>query len=668
MILPSAQVLPSNCPKPTPLTFLRRLVLSAALSFLTTAPVTAVEYNDNFANGLDETHWKFVSNQPLFTIDDSGGDIHISKPEGGDGIDEDYGQICFMRDLLGDFDIGFDASEILVNDMDPDGNNTAAIALMFGGQYFYMGRNDEGADGNGHVAGVWIDPPGVWPDDWYWTPQEETEGRFRVTRVGTRVVGTFNDTLIYDGDFNDGQVTRLCLGTANNWSTDPLSVRIDNVAIVADDWSPAIEKAKFAGSDTNRWDEFGNPMAISGDTLVVAAQWANDVWRSTYRGTGGTVYVYKRSAEIPEGWQQVASLTPDEDAEILRYGMGLAIDGDVLAIGTEMACNDQSLHYAYCDAGVVHIYERSGSDPGNWQRVAEFIGDGRTDWYGFPLSLSGETLAVGAHWEGSGTVETVPGAVHIYQRNSGGTGIWGEVAVLSASDGADDDWFGLALALSGDTIAVGAPAADVVCPGDPYCDSGAVYIYERNHGGPDAWGEVIKITPDDADFDDLFGFDVALAGDTLLVANLTAEDRKGTAYFFERDHGGPNNWGFVKKVTPTTKYSTKVTLRGDVALLSGNPTVVLGRNRGGAGNWGELAALSPCDEGTIYQSNGFGESGYMWDTHRPFAIDGQHFIVGALGDDERGEDAGAAYVFEVSQSEPPQIIRFRRPAARRGPR
>jgi hypothetical protein len=116
----------------------------------------------------------------------------------------------------------------------------------------------------------------------------------------------------------------------------------------------------------------------------------------------------------------------------------------------------------------------------------------------------------------------------------------------------------------------------------------------------------------------------------------------------------------------TVRYSSKVALRGDLALLSGNPTVVLSRNEGGANNWGQVAALSPCDEGTLYDNNAFGESVYELDTHSPFAIDdGQHFIVGAIKDDEGGDDAGAAYVFALEPSGPPHALRIRRTSGRR---
>jgi hypothetical protein len=624
----------------------RCLVRLSVVTALATAPLPApaYEYNDDFANGIDPRYWTVVSNQPLFTIDDSNGDVQISKPDGGPD-EYQYQRVCLNHEFRGDFDARVEFSDAQIDVLGDGGANIVGIRAEMGGQLFFLSRNGEAvSDG---VAGVWVDPPASWPDSWYFSPETATSGYLRITRIGDQFTGYCNDNTIHQMTTITGEVTHVCIELANNWINDPISVRFDNFSVIAENHSPTKQVAKFAGLDTDEWDEFGNPMAIGGDTLAIAAPWANDVWRSDYRGTAGTVYVFERSDDATGGWEQVASISPDEEAEILRYGMGLAIDGDYLAIGTEFACNEQSLQGTWCDAGVVHIFERNAGDPHRWDRSAEFIGEGREDWYGFPLSLSGNTLAVGAHWEGGGSGEPILGAVHLYERDPSGT--WDEVAVLSASDGADDDWFGLTLELSGDTIAVGAPAAGLDCdPSVPWCDTGTVYVFERHHGGPGAWGEVARITAYDPGWDDNFGWDLALYGDTLVVAKGATFDGKGAVYFYERDQGGPDSWGLVKRIDPPARYGTKVAIRGDIVLLSGEPVVVLHRDRGGRNNWGRLASLSPRIPAWAPGDDGFGESGYTWDTHQPFAIDDQrHVIVGALVDDEFGEDAGAAYAFEI---------------------
>jgi hypothetical protein len=76
-----------------------------------------------------------------------------------------------------------------------------------------------------------------------------------------------------------------------------------------------------------------------------------------------------------------------------------------------------------------------------------------------------------------------------------------EVAKLTADDGAEGDIFGYSVAISGDTLVVGAPWADV---GGVY-DQGAAYLFSRNQGGVDAWGQVAKLTADEGATGDYFG-------------------------------------------------------------------------------------------------------------------------------------------------------------------
>ena len=63
------------------------------------------------------------------------------------------------------------------------------------------------------------------------------------------------------------------------------------------------------------------------------------------------------------------------------------------------------------------------------------------------------------------------GAAYVYVRS--GTS-WTQQAQLAASDGATVDYFGRSLAISGDTIVVGADQAEV--PG--VSDAGAAYVFE----------------------------------------------------------------------------------------------------------------------------------------------------------------------------------------------
>ena len=127
-----------------------------------------------------------------------------------------------------------------------------------------------------------------------------------------------------------------------------------------------------------------------------------------------------------------------------------------------------------------------------------------------------------------------------------GLAVENELAKVTASDAAPASQFGVSVRIDGDTVVVGAEAEDDVCDRpNQSCNSGAAYIFERNQGGPDVWGQVKKLTASDAAQEDFFGYGVAIQGDTVVVGapepGFTTPAETGVAYVFERNTGGANN-------------------------------------------------------------------------------------------------------------------------------
>ena len=113
---------------------------------------------------------------------------------------------------------------------------------------------------------------------------------------------------------------------------------------------------------------------------------------------------------------------------------------------------------------------------------------------------------------------------------------WTQTAKLLASDGSEADHFGRSVSISGDTVVVGAHLDD-----DDGGDSGSAYIFERNHGGEGNWGQSAKLTASDGAESDKFGWSVSVSGDTIVVGAFLDDDNgsdSGSAYIFERDLGG----------------------------------------------------------------------------------------------------------------------------------
>jgi len=166
---------------------------------------------------------------------------------------------------------------------------------------------------------------------------------------------------------------------------------------------------------------------------------------------------------------------------------------------------------------------------------------------------------------------TVGGSVYVFDRNQGGANNWGEVAKLKADDGAGGDFFGLSASISGDTITVGASSDDNAGG----TNSGSAYVFDRNQEGINNWGQVKKLTASDAAASDQFGGSVSISGDTITVGAQFDDIvgiGEGSAYVFKRNQEGINNWGELIKLTASD--AANVDLFGTSVSISGDTVVV----------------------------------------------------------------------------------------------
>ncbi|MFN2272585.1 MAG: hypothetical protein ACK2US_17215, partial [Anaerolineae bacterium] len=306
-------------------------------------------------------------------------------------------------------------------------------------------------------------------------------------------------------------------------------------------------------------------------------------------------------------------------------------------------------------------FERNQGGADNWGEVRKLTASDPAveDWFGQSVAISGDTVVVGA-WQHNDS-----GAAYVFERNQGGADNWGEVRKLTASDATASDEFGWSVVISGDTVVVGAPGEDGGL-GDPLLGAGAAYVFGRNQGGGDHWGEVRKLTASDAAVNDHLGYAVAVSGDTAVAGAHEDDDggaTSGSAYVFERNYD-PNdpstpladNWGQVRKLTASDAttfdhFGWSAAISGDTVVVgapgedggSGDPlpgagaAYVFGRNQGGADNWGQVQKLTASDAA---EGDGLGLS---------VAVSGNTIVAGASGEDggsgDPFTDAGAAYVF-----------------------
>jgi len=178
-------------------------------------------------------------------------------------------------------------------------------------------------------------------------------------------------------------------------------------------------------------------------------------------------------------------------------------------------------------------------------------------------------VVVGARFSDHGGA-TDAGAAYVFERDQGGPGAWGQVAKLAVETPDTDDYFGQAVAVSGDAVAVGAPGADVVAGSADR--KGAVFVFERDLGGPGAWGALARLTASDGASNDQFGAALAVGASTLVVGASGDDDggsASGSAYVFERDASG--SWGETLKLVASDaevndQLGAAVGLWGRVAL------------------------------------------------------------------------------------------------------
>ncbi len=297
-------------------------------------------------------------------------------------------------------------------------------------------------------------------------------------------------------------------------------------------------RVESATSNASAGDFFGSSISISGDTLAVGAS-------SSGEGSTGEVYVFTRSGG---DWVQQALLKASTPGANDLFGSSVSISGDTLAVGALLEDSSGTGINSGLDgdnltvnSGAVYVFTRNA---GEWSLQA-YIKASNTDagdQFGSSVSISGDTLAVGAIGEdssgtginsslGGNNLAMSSGAVYVFTRNARE---WSQQAYIKASNTDVSDNFGSSVSISGDTLAIGAPLEDssaisVSIDGTGETDnftenSGAVYIFHRSDTD---WFQEAYIKPFNTDADDIFGLDVSMSNDYLAVSAV-GEDSNGS--------------------------------------------------------------------------------------------------------------------------------------------
>jgi len=178
----------------------------------------------------------------------------------------------------------------------------------------------------------------------------------------------------------------------------------------------------------------------------------------------------------------------------------------------------------------------------------------RESYYGWSISASGDSVLIGMPYEFTGVTLT-PGAAYV-QRFDGTQ--WSQQAKLAASDGVNFDYFGEAVALSGDWAAVGAP--------DHQSARGAVYLFQRSGG---VWTQQAKLLPSDPAQGARFGAALAFDGSTLAAAAPGNSGGRGAVYLFTLSGG---TWTQSQRIAAADaaandRFGQAVAIDGDTLVV-----------------------------------------------------------------------------------------------------
>lgn len=268
-------------------------------------------------------------------------------------------------------------------------------------------------------------------------------------------------------------------------------------------WS---EEAKLTASDGQLGDWFGRAVAIDGDAILVGA--------ARHGGAAGAAYVYRFDGV---SWVEEAKLTANDAEPNDQLGFSVDLAGDLAALGSpgeDAACGGG----ANCDSGAVYVFHRTGL---LWSQEAKLVaGDAIAgDGLGLSVAVGADLLVAGKQGtELLGGSE--PGAAYVFRESQGA---WAEEQKLTATVPVPLDWFGYAVDLNGDHIAVGARGTGT---------RGSVHLFRESTMG---WEETLRIQGSQTTVDG-FGNDVALNAEHLVVgANLEdgGATNAGVAYLYD---------------------------------------------------------------------------------------------------------------------------------------
>ena len=334
------------------------------------------------------------------------------------------------------------------------------------------------------------------------------------------------------------------------------------------------DEKKIQASDKELNDWFGMSVGISGDYVVIGAQ-----YEDTNGSGAGSAYIYKRNVSTGE-WGDEQKIQSSDIQPGDLFGNNVSISGDYVIASAILEDTGGSA------AGAAYIYKRNAST-GVWEQQAKIqASDKQTeDRFGRSLHINGDYAIVGAFKEDTGATDA--GAAYIYKRTGSN---WEQQSKIQASDAQSEDHFGYSVGISGRYAIVGAWQEDEDTSGGNTLNSaGSSYIFER----PPDIGPAPDITI-------AFHFNTfSWGGDPYSDGSVTAAATAG--HIYSDTPTGTYTWGTLDSASTASQQTTYTwtpasTVTSKVLMVAGGGGGGNSDNNNGGGGGGGAG-------GVVYNSS-----------------------------------------------------------------
>jgi len=333
----------------------------------------------------------------------------------------------------------------------------------------------------------------------------------------------------------------------------------------ANGWSNMTETAQLTAVDGAAYDYFGESVAVSDDTVVVGAP--HHVVGSNQNQ--GAAYIFVKPLSGWNNMTQTAELTSSDGAQGDAFGCAVAVSANTVVVGAAYANIDSNPNQ-----GAAYVFVRPATGWADMTQTAKLTSSSGAayDYFGQAVSVAGNTIVASAP---AVTVGDNPyqGVAYVFVEPVNGWTSMTQLAELTASDGAAYDYFGESVSVSGDTMAVGAPGKTV----GGNRNQGAAYIFVQPQNGWVNMTQTAELTASDGGVFDEFASAIAVNGDLIVIGSphdtVNGNSAQGAAYLFVKPSAGwTTTSDFTNKFTlnggsPYEFFGSAVSLTGNAAVV-----------------------------------------------------------------------------------------------------